>query len=227
LLRPRFPSGVGKVTIRILLADDHSLMLAGVRRALEQSGAFDVVGETRVGSEIVPLVGRTNPDVVLLDLRMPEIDGLQSLERIRTHYPDVKVVIFSASSAAEQVEGALAAGASGYVVKTIEEDDLPEAIRAAVEGKAHHPALGAPTVDAETETARAAGLTDREVTILRLLARGLSNQRIARELWITEQTVKFHLTNIYRKLRVANRTEAARWAHSQGVADPPQFGAYT
>jgi DNA-binding NarL/FixJ family response regulator len=214
------------MSIRIVLADDHSLMLAATRRVLEASGSFDVVGETRVGSEIVPLVGRTNPDAVLLDIRMPEIDGLQSLERIRATYPDVKVVIFSASSATDEVEAALAAGATGYVVKTIEESELPEAVKAAVDGGPPARALGLPDVDAETAAARAAGLTERELTILRLLARGLSNQRIARELWITEQTVKFHLTNIYRKLRVRNRTEAARWAHSRGVADPPQYGAF-
>ena len=214
------------MAIRIVLAEDHSLMLAAVRRVLEESGRFEVVGETRVGTEIIPLVGRTQPDVVALDIRMPGLDGLTALERIRRHHPATKVVIFTASAAEENIEAALAGGASGYVLKTIEEDALVPAIEAAVAGTVVQPVLGLPDGGDERAAARAAGLTERELTIIRLLARGLSNQRIARELWVTEQTVKFHLTNIYRKLGVGNRTEAARWAHSRGVADPPQFGAH-
>jgi DNA-binding NarL/FixJ family response regulator len=207
--------------LRIVLADDHGLLLAGVSQALEESGSFEVVGETRVATELIPLIARTEPDVVLLDVRMPGIDGLASLERIRGHYPDVKVVIFSASAAADQVEAALERGASGYIVKTIEHEDLARAVLDAIEGRSGDQALGLPEVDAEQAAARAAGLTERELTIIKLLASGLSNQRIARELWVTEQTVKFHLTNIYRKLGVGNRTEAARWAHSQGFIEPP------
>ena len=207
--------------IRILLADDHSLLLAGVRHQLEESGSFEVVGDTRVATELIPLIARTQPEVVLLDIRMPGIDGLASLDRIRSHYPDVKVVIFSASAAVDQVEEALARGACGYIVKTIENEDLAAAIRTTLEGHGGDRALGLPEVDAEQAAARAAGLTERELTIIKLLAQGLSNQQIAKELWVTEQTVKFHLTNIYRKLGVGNRTEAARWAHSQGFVEPP------
>jgi DNA-binding NarL/FixJ family response regulator len=218
--------------MRILLADDHTLMLAGIRRVLEEAGDFEVVGEAHVGSEVLPLVGRTDPEVVLLDLRMPGIDGLGCLERIRARYPRVKVVVLSASTNPEQIQAALARGACGYVVKTIAGQDLASAIRQAIEGTVYH-AIGMPEMS-ETAIAKSAGLTERELTIVKAVARGLSNQAIAKELWVTEQTVKFHLTNIYRKLGTANRTEAANWAFARGLlstgsddADPAPAAAFS
>jgi DNA-binding NarL/FixJ family response regulator len=205
--------------MRVLVADDHPLMLVGVRRVLEQAEDFDVVGEARVGSEVLPLIGDTNPDVVLLDMRMPGIDGLGCLERIRLRYPNVKVVVLSVSSNREHIQTALTRGASGYIVKSINPLDLPSAIRQAVDGTVYHP-LGMPEVN-DAAIAKAAGLTERELTIVKAVARGLSNQAIAKELWVTEQTVKFHLTNIYRKLNLSNRTEAARWAYAQGFMETP------
>jgi DNA-binding NarL/FixJ family response regulator len=207
--------------MKILLADDHPLMLVGVRRVLEESNGFEVVGETRLGSEVLPLVGRTNPDVVLLDMRMPGIDGFSCLEAIRLRYPKVKVVVLSVSTNPEQIQAALARGASGYIVKSINPLDLPSAVRQAVEGTVYH-AVGMPEVS-EVALAKAAGLTKRELTIVKAVARGLSNQAIAKELWVTEQTVKFHLTNIYRKLGISNRTEAARWAYAQGFTEAPWY----
>jgi DNA-binding NarL/FixJ family response regulator len=205
--------------MRVLVADDHPIMLVGVRRVLEQADGFDVVGEARVGSEVLPLIGRTDPDVVLLDMRMPGIDGLGCLDRIRLRHPSVKVVIFSVSTNTEHIQAALARGASGYIVKNINPLDLPSALRQAVEGTVYH-ALGLPELN-DASIAKAAGLTERELTIIKAVARGLSNQAIAKELWVTEQTVKFHLTNIYRKLDISNRTEAARWALEHGVAELP------
>jgi DNA-binding NarL/FixJ family response regulator len=201
--------------VRILLADDHGLMLAGARRALELDGGFEVVGEARTGSQVLPLVGRTEPDAVLLDLRMPGVDGLGCLQRIREEHPDVKVVMCSVSADPDQIQGAFKRGACGYVLKTINPIDLGSAIRQAVEGTAYH-ALGLPAMDEET-VARSAGLTEREVEIVKAVSRGLSNKAIAAELWITVQTVKFHLTSIYRKLGISNRTEAANWALSKGL----------
>jgi DNA-binding NarL/FixJ family response regulator len=200
--------------VKIVLADDHGLMLAGVKHALENDG-FEVVGEARSGSEVLPLVSRRDPDVVLLDLRMPGIDGLGCLERIREQHPKVKVVMCSMSSDPDQIQGAFRRGACGYILKTINPIDLGSAIRQAVEGTAYH-ALGLPAMNEET-VARGAGLTDRESEILKAVARGLPNQAIATELWITVQTVKFHLTSIYRKLGTKNRTEAANWALSKGL----------
>jgi DNA-binding NarL/FixJ family response regulator len=205
--------------MKILLADDHPLVLLGIQDALETDGEFEVVGSTRSGPEVLPLIGRCQPDVVLLDIRMPQLDGLECLARIRDRYPHVRVVMLSMFADPDQVQLAFKRGACGYVIKTIDPADLASAIRQAVDGTAYH-ALGLPALD-EKAVAKAAGLTERELTIVKAVARGLSNQAIGKELWVTEQTVKFHLTNIYKKLGVANRTEAARWAFAKGFADEP------
>jgi DNA-binding NarL/FixJ family response regulator len=165
----------------------------------------------------MPLIGRLNPDVVLLDLRMPGVDGLGCLERIHDRYPKIKVVVLSMTTDPEQIQAAFKRGACGFVIKNIDPADLASAIRQAVNGTAFH-ALGLPALN-ENAVARAAGLTDRELMIMKAVSRGLSNQAIGKELWVTEQTVKFHLTNVYRKLGVTNRTEAARWAFAKGLVD--------
>jgi DNA-binding NarL/FixJ family response regulator len=205
--------------LRILIADDHQLMLDGIRRALEPCEDFEIVGEAHSGSEVLPVIGRTDPDVVLLDMRMPGMDGLTCLERIRKQYPRIKVVVLSVFREPEHIEAALKRGASGYIVKSVNPLDLPAALRQAFEGTVFH-ALGLPD-DSEPARARGTGLTDRELGILKAVARGLSNQAIGKELWVTEQTVKFHLTNIYRKLGVANRTEAARYAYQHALVESP------
>ena len=202
---------------RILIADDHPLMLDGTRDALERCEDFEIVGEAHSGSEVLPVIGRTDPDMVLLDMRMPGMDGLTCLERIRQRHPQVKVVMLSAFNEPEQISAALKRGASGYIVKSVNPLDLPAALRQILEGTVYH-ALGLTDDD---EPARGTGLTDRELAILSGVARGLSNQAIGKELWVTEQTVKFHLTNIYRKLGVANRTEAARYAYQHSLVESP------
>ena len=194
-------------------------MLGGIRKALEASEDIEIVGEAHNGSQVLPLIARTLPDVVLLDMRMPQLDGLACLEMIRTRYPAIKVVMLSVFSDPSHIEAALARGASGYIIKSINPLDLPSAVRQAVEGTVYHP-VGLPD-DTETTSAKAVGLSEREVSILKAVARGLSNQAIGKELWVTEQTVKFHLTNIYRKLGVANRTEAARYAYQHGLVGSP------
>lgn len=203
------------MALRVLLADDHPLILSGIRRVLEQAGGIEIVGEAHVGSQVLPLVGRTCPDLVLLDIRMPQLDGLACLDLIRKRHPDVKVVVLSAFSDQEHVQGALRRGASAYVVKAVNALDLPAALRQAAEGTVFH-AVGAPESSADDGEA---GLTARELTLLRAVATGLSNQAIGKELWITEQTVKFHLRNIYRKLGVSSRTEAARYAYERGLVE--------
>jgi DNA-binding NarL/FixJ family response regulator len=213
----RFPSSQ---TIRIVLADDHGLMRAGTRAALESEGGFEVVGEVQHGAQVVPVTGRAAPDVVLLDLRMPGMDGLGCLERLQARHPEVKVVMCSVSADPDLIAGAFRRGACGYILKTINPIDLGSAIRQAVEGTTYH-ALGLPTIDDNTAP-RAAGLTDRELEVVRAVARGLSNRDIAAELWVTVQTVKFHLTAVYRKLGITSRTEAARWAFAKGLAQDPE-----
>jgi NarL family two-component system response regulator LiaR len=207
--------------MRVLIADDHPLILAGIRRALEEADGFDVVAEASSGSQVLPLVSQTDPDLALLDLRMPEMDGLQCLDRIRKQHPKVKVVILSVSTDPEVVQTVLNHGAAAYVVKSVNPIDLSSALRQALEGTVFS-AIGLPEKTAQEDAVKAAGLTERETTILKALARGLSNEAIGKELWVAEQTVKFHLTNIYRKLDVSNRTEAARYAYEHGLIDSPQ-----
>jgi DNA-binding NarL/FixJ family response regulator len=205
--------------LRVLIADDHRLMVDGIRRALEAADDIEVVGVAYSGAEVLPLVGQKSPDAVLLDIRMPKLDGLACLDRLRSQHPDVKVIMLSVFSDAEHVERALQRGACGYIVKSVSPLDLPSAIRQAVEGTVYH-ALGMPPAD--VRVGRADGLTEREITIVQAVARGLSNQAIGKQLWVTEQTVKFHLTNIYRKLGVVNRTEAARYAYQSGLVETLQ-----
>ncbi len=206
--------------MRVVIADDHRLVLDGIRRALDDDGDFEIVGETQSGTQVLPLVGRTKPDLVLLDVRMPQMDGLACLDEIKRRHPEVKVVMLSASASSDLIETALRRGASAYVVKTVNPEDLPGTLRQALEGNVHTRS-GSRT--REKSSAKALGLTEREVTILGALARGLSNDEIAKEFWVAPQTVKFHLTNIYRKLGVKNRTEATRLAYQHGLVESPIF----
>ena len=142
-----------------------------------------------------------------------EVDGcLHEADRDK----DIKVVILSASNSPADINAALARGANGFILKSVNPIDLPSALRQVHEGTVFHAGMGAP--GATASPAEEAGLTDRELTLLRALARGLSNKQISKELWISEQTVKFHVSNIYRKLDVSNRAGAVRWAHEQGIA---------
>jgi len=207
-------------TLRVLVADDHRLMLAAVRRALAEAEDFEIVGEVSIGSHVVPAVRETKPDVVLLDMRMPELDGLACLERLRKHDPSIAVVILSSYSDEAQIEAARQAGALGYVVKTVEPVDLPAVLRSALSGQAFAVwGMEEPQAPAATGAAIAGApaLSEREAVVLEAVARGLSNREIGRQLWISEQTVKFHLRNIYRKLGISSRTEAARYAYRTGV----------
>lgn len=216
------PLSPTKSPLRVAIADDHRLMLDGIKRALETAPDIKVVGEAMSGEEMLALVPRVRPDVVILDLRMPKGDGLSTLSQLRKDYPDLKVIILSMFEDPEHIDQALHQGASGYVVKSINPLDLPSTIRQVVEGTVYHPRGR----QGETgggggggSAGHPGGLTDRELSILRLVAEGLSNLDIASKLYVTEQTVKFHLSNIYRKLGVGNRTEATRYAYRNGLIE--------
>ena len=200
--------------LKVLVADDHRLMLEGIRGALESVEDIEVVGEAHTGSQVLPLVGRTNPDIVLLDIRMPDMNGLACLDAIRQKYPKVKVVMLSAFGDPDHINSAFKRGATAYIVKTVNPVDLPSALRQAFEATVFQ---GVHVFSGGEDTGDKIGLTERELAMLKALARGLSNGAISREFWVTEQTVKFHLSNIYRKLGVANRTEAARFAFERGI----------
>jgi DNA-binding NarL/FixJ family response regulator len=201
-------------TLRIVVVDDHQLMLEGLRLALADAPGLDLVAETSEGRKVLPLVSRTQPDVVLLDVRIPDMDGLAVLERLRRQHPDVTVVMISGTDDPAVAERSLALGASAFVLKSIDPQELPAAIREAVAGPVRR-TLGR---DETPAPADAYSLTPKERQVLEQVARGLSNADIGRELWLSEQTVKFHLTNIYKKLGVANRTEAARFAYRHALA---------
>jgi DNA-binding NarL/FixJ family response regulator len=203
-------------TLRVLVADDHRLMLAAVRRALAEAEDFEIVGEVSVGSHVVPAARETKPDVVLLDMRMPELDGLACLERLRKHDPTIAVVILSSYSDKAQIEAARQAGALGYVVKTVEPVDLAAVLRSAISDESFA-VWGAEEPQAEARNTGEVALSEREAVVLEAVARGLSNREIGRQLWISEQTVKFHLRNVYRKLGISSRTEAARYAYRTGL----------
>ncbi len=203
------------MAVRVVIADDHKLILQSLRAALSRSEDFEVVGETDSGAHVLPLVSRLRPDLLLMDVQMPGMDGLTALDQVRRRDPRVKVVMISASDVSEQIQSALRRGAIGYILKSINPDELPVALRHAMSGTAFYAVGGAETT--EEHLARSVGLTDRELSVLKALVRGLSNKQISQEQWVTEQTVKFHLSNIYRKLGVSNRAEAVSHALKQGI----------
>jgi DNA-binding NarL/FixJ family response regulator len=211
------PAGAICVTtlkpIRILLADDHPLVLVSVRAVLEEA-EFEVVGEAQSGSQVLPLVSRTAPDVVLLDLIMPGMDGLQVLELLTRTRPGLPVIVFSACAEEEQVDLALRRGAHAYVVKTLATADLPALLRQLLSGAVFHPPAAWRELAGEGAV-RAAGLSAKELAVLEGVAEGLSNREIAQRLWLSVETVKSHLSNIYRKLDVTSRTAATRVAYER------------
>jgi len=204
-------------TIKVLIADDHPLILQGLRRTLEACDDIEVVGEARVGNEVPALVQRRAPDVVLLDLRMPGLDGIGCVREIKAVAPDVKAVLLTASEDREAIEAAIEAGASGYVLKSVNALDVPAVVRQVAAGYTmfHTPAKDGPGEG--PDDAGRPSLTNREATILGAIAGGKTTKAISAELWVSEHTVKFHLTNIYRKLGVSNRSGAVRYAYEHGL----------
>jgi DNA-binding NarL/FixJ family response regulator len=208
-------------TLKVLIADDHRLILEAIRLVLDEDEDIEVVGEATRGSQVLPLVGQTTPDVVLLDIGMPEMDGLTCLDQLQKRFPSVTVVILSGQDDPETIRSALGRGAKSFVAKQIDPRDLPSALRLAAQGAVYQ-AIGNEEVTPDVEERRAL-LTPSEQRVLEALARGLSNKAIATELWLTQQTVKFHLTNIYRRLGVSNRTEAVRFAYQHRLVKHPFF----
>jgi DNA-binding NarL/FixJ family response regulator len=205
--------------LKVLIVDDHRLMLDAIRSSLERDDDLDVVGEADSGEKVVRLVGQTGPDAVLLDVRMPGMDGLTVLERIRERYPNVAVIMFSGIDDPGLVRAALERGATAFVLKHVDPRDLASAVRQAVTGSIFRPLDLVRT--AKESAVGQSGLSKRELTILEALQSGGSNQEIAKGLFLAEQTVKFHLTNIYRKLGVSTRTEAVHYAYENGLIERP------
>lgn len=204
--------------LKVLIADDHPLMIAGVRRALERSEDIEIAGEAHSGPELMRLVERRRPQVVLTDLRMPGTDGADCIEQIRTTWPEVRVVVLSACEDRPSIDAALNAGASAFVVKSINATDIAAIVRQAASGSVFHAtSVPSPKTNESGEDSMLPELTEREQAILEAIACGKTTAVISRELWVSEHTVKFHLTNIYRKLGVANRAGAVRYALQNGL----------
>jgi DNA-binding NarL/FixJ family response regulator len=204
-------------TIKVLLADDHPLIIAGIRRTIEHLEDMEVVGEAHTGAELVQLIERRSPDMVLMDLRMPGITGVEMIERIRRERPSVKVVVLSACDDRATIDSALHAGASAYVLKSANTVDIASVLRQASSGAIFHAPSYAPAPNQSAAELAVPALTDRERSILSAVASGKTTSAISRDLWISEHTIKFHLTNIYRKLGVGNRAGAVRYALEHGI----------
>jgi NarL family two-component system response regulator LiaR len=215
------PPGGKAEPIRVMLVDDHAVVREGLKNYLGAVSGFQVVGEASSGSEAVPLAQERKPQVVLMDLVMPGMDGVEATRRLREALPDVKVIVLRSFADDDKLFPALRAGAVAYLLKDVSPRDLTEAISAAARGESRlHPEVTkrlvagvAGGVDQRPEDV----LTDREMEVLRCIARGKSNKEIGAELFISEKTVKSHVGSILDKLGCADRTQAALYAVKRGI----------
>jgi len=206
------------MTIRILIADDHAMVRQGLRMFLGLDPDLELVGEAANGKEVIELARNLKPDIVLMDLVMPEMDGIAATEIIRRKFPDVEVIALTSVLEDKAVIGAVRAGAIGYLLKDTNADDLCRSIKAAAAGQVQLSPQAAERLTREIRTPeKPQKLTDREVEVLRMLAEGKANKEIAAGLFISETTVKTHVSNILLKLGVPSRTQAALYAVRIGL----------
>lgn len=211
--------------IRILVADDHPVVRDGLVAILSTQEDLQVVAEAGNGSEVLTRANQTSPDVILLDLEMPEMDGVATLRRLREDDPDARVIIFTAFDTDERILAAVQAGAQGYLLKGAPRDEVFNAIRVVHGGGSLlQPVVASKllkqmTQGQDADPTEVESLTPRELEVLQLLAQGLQNKEIATELVISERTVKFHVSSILGKLGAGNRTEAVAIAAQQGLVE--------
>ncbi len=203
--------------IRVLLAEDHPMVRSGLEGLLRSEEDIEVIAAVGNGREALELVEDTQPDVILLDISMPEMDGIEATARIVGLLPDARIVILTASAGREQIMAAIDAGALGYLLKDAEPEELLEGIRAAHRGEAPLDPRAARELIAQRRGSRTPELTSRELEVLALVAEGLPNKRIATRLEISEKTVKAHLTRVYERIGVSDRTQAALWARARRI----------
>ncbi len=210
-------------SVKILIVDDHAIVRKGVRALLEIERGFEVVGEAGSGRDAVILAERLRPDVILMDLAMPEMDGIEATRLISARVPTARILVLTSFAADDKVFPAIKAGALGYLLKDSGPEELVQAIRQVNRGEASlHPAIARKVLRELTHPAERQpspdDLTDRELEVLKLLARGLGTQEIAERLVITEATARTHVSNILGKLHVSSRTQAALYALREGLA---------
>ena len=204
------------MAIRVLIADDHALELAAVKESLSTCPSVRVVAEATSAREALALTVRSRPDVALLDMHMPgSLDPLSCAERIKKRLPETRVVMISAFNDEPSVRMAFRRGADAFISKAVDPSDIGPALRAAVQKTVFH----APVDGLSGNGPLTEGLTERELAVIKGVAAGLPNKVISQRLVVTEHTVKFHLTNIFRKTGTSNRTEAARWALGHGLVE--------
>jgi DNA-binding NarL/FixJ family response regulator len=209
--------------IRVIIADDHTLLREGTRRILDEQPDIDVVGEAADGEQAVALAQRLRPDVAIIDIAMPHLDGIEATRRIKALIPTLAVIILTVHDEEEFVVALIEAGAAGYLLKDVKGSQLVDAVRAVRAGEAVlHPIIARKLLgrirrnEANKQVPQQEALTDRELEVLKLAARGLSNKDIGRELALSARTVQVHLNHVFQKLSVASRTEAVVHGLRQG-----------
>jgi two-component system, NarL family, response regulator LiaR len=217
--------------IRVLLVDDHAVVRKGMRALLDREPGIEVVGEADDGEQAVRAADRLRPDVILMDLEMPGVGGIEATQRISASHSESQIVVLTSHAAEEDVFPALKAGAQGYLLKHSAPEDVLQAIRQADRGETVlHPTIARMVLQelnrpAQANQARTTDpLSERELEVLRLLARGMSNQEIADALVVGEATVRSHVSSILRKLQLASRTQAALYALREGLASLDEQG---
>jgi len=210
---------------RVVIVDDQTLFRTGLARLLDEDPRVEVVGQAKDGADLIDRVASLNPDVILMDLKMPNIDGVEATRRIVAEHPEIKVLILSTFDADSYVLQALRAGASGYVLKDSQPDAIVSSILAIMSGeRVMANAVANRVLDLLTGTATPKqfydGLTAREIEILKLLANGLANKQIARSLAISEKTVRNHVSHRYEKLQIYDRSQAVLYAVRKGLVEP-------
>ena len=214
-------------TIRIIIADDHTVVRQGLRIMLEPKPEYRLIGDARNGKELLELVANQQPDLIILDLLMPLMDGAEAIRIIRSQFPDIKILVLTSYSEESMVMKTMRSGANGYILKETSPEELIQAINAVMRGEMWiYPNLMtdllASLIHPENRASELDILTKRERQVVALVARGLSNPDIAASQGINESTVRFHLSNIYSKLGLQNRTQVALYALRTGLADLDQ-----
>jgi DNA-binding NarL/FixJ family response regulator len=213
------------MAIGVLIVDDHPIVCEGLRRALERDPAFRVLGEAQTGTEAIRQAHRLHPDVVVMDLSLPELDGISATETLRHDLPQTEVVVLTGVLNPTSLSQAMQAGASGYLFKDTRTSEIREAIKDAMEGRVHlSPQVTALLVNQIRPSGRPEPLTRREREVLYLLAKGFSNKEIMQQLHVTEATVKAHVRHILSKLGAQSRIQAILFAMRLGLVTAPSTG---